>query len=85
MEHTKLAKKITGWKPKGVRTKGWPNNRREISNKLFKQAKTEKLEPRRQRQKSVEWSGAENQKPWRVVASELEQEIKPRPHTLPTV
>jgi hypothetical protein len=22
MEHTKLAKKITGWKPKGVRTKG---------------------------------------------------------------
>lgn len=39
-----------------------------LSNESFLEANAEKLEPIRQ----VEWSGAEDQSPWRVVASKEE-------------
>jgi len=45
MEDTKLVKQITDWNPKGVRTKG------RQSDKWFKEAKTENMEPNSQRQK----------------------------------
>jgi hypothetical protein len=39
-----------------------------LRNKWFLEAKAEKLKPIRQ----MEWSGAEDQNPWRVVVSKEE-------------
>jgi len=39
---------------------------------IYKEAKPEKSESKRQRQKSMEWSDAEDQYPFRVAVSEEE-------------
>ena len=44
-----------------------------LNNTWFKEAKTEKMEPFRQRYKSLEWCDAEDQNPCRVVMSEEEE------------
>ena len=43
------------------------------SDELFKETKTEILQPNRQRQKSLKYSGAEDQTPWTVVEPEKER------------
>jgi hypothetical protein len=71
---TKLFKKITGWNPIGVRTKGRSKNRwiDEVINDLEKLklrigARFSKIE-------SLESSGADDQNPHRVIVSDEEGE-----------
>jgi hypothetical protein len=54
------------------KTKGWPKNRWRDEIMIW-EAETTKLEPTRQRQKSLEWSIAIDQNSCRVVVSEEEE------------